>query len=167
MLLFRDHLKKIFFSSLLFWLHWFSLVASTGYSSSWCVSFALQGLLCGVQALDLQASVVAAHGLLSCGSAGPRMWVQKLWCMTTVVLHVGTHVLCISRKILKHCTTREVLFFFFFFAASQDLWDLSSLPWIEPGTPAVKALLTTGSPGNSQVRTTLIRHFTVVVQFNP
>ena len=58
-------------------------------------------------------------------------------------------------------------FFFFFFAASQDLWDLSSLPWIEPGTPAVKALLTTGSPGNSQVRTTLIRHFTVVVQFNP
>ena len=148
-------------------------MVSTGYSSSWCVSFALQGLLCGVQALGAQASVVAAHGILGCGSVGPRMWVQKLWYMTTVVLHVGsswtrnqTHVLCISRKILKHCTTKEVLFFFFF-AASQDLWDLSSLPRIEPGTPAVKALLTTGPPGNSQVQTTLIRHFTVVVQFNP
>ena len=148
------------------------VVASTGYSSLWCVGFSLRGLLCGAQAPGTQASVVTAPGL-SCGSAGPRMWVQKLWHMAIVALQqVGsswarnrTRVPCISRRILIHCATREVLFFFF--SASQDLWNLSSLPWSEPGTPAVKALLTTGPPGNPQVRTALIRHFTFVVQFNP
>ena len=115
-------------------------MVSTGYSSSWCVSFALQGLLCGVQALGAQASVVAAHGILGCGSVGPRMWVQKLWYMTTVVLHVGsswtrnqTHVLCISRKILKHCTTREVLFFFIFFFCCITGLVGSQFPTSVPG----------------------------------
>ena len=44
------------------------VVASEGYSSLWCAGFSLQWLLCGAWALGTQASVVAAHGLSSCGS---------------------------------------------------------------------------------------------------
>ena len=98
MLLFRDPFKKIFFSSLLFWLHW-GFAAVSGFLWSWraqatlhwCVGFSLRGLLCGAQALGAQASVVAAPGLVSCGSAGPRMRVQKLWRAAVVALqHVGS-----------------------------------------------------------------------------
>ena len=60
-----------------FWLCWvfiavcrLSLVAaSRGYSSLRCMGFSCSGFSCGgAQALGTRASVVAAHGLSSCGS---------------------------------------------------------------------------------------------------
>ena len=104
---------------------WLFCGASSSCSKRGLSFLAVPGLggfsCCRAQAPGTQASVVTAPGL-SCGSAGPRMWVQKLWHMAIVALqHVGsswarnrTRVPCISRRILIHCATREVLFFFFF-----------------------------------------------------
>ena len=64
------------------------------------------GLLfsCGARALGAWASVVVARGLSSCGALG-----------LVALRHVGsprtrarTRVPCIGRRILNHCTTREV-----------------------------------------------------------
>ena len=102
MLLFRDPFKKIFFSSLLFWLHW-GFAAVSGFLWSWraqatlhwCVGFSLRGLLCGAQALGAQASVAGLAGLFLLG--------------LVVLLHVGssqardqTYVSCIGRQTLYH-----------------------------------------------------------------
>ena len=84
----------------------FSLVVvSRGYFLLWCVGFSLQWLL-------LLRSTGSRHvGPSSCGTRA-----QQLWCTGLVASgHMGsyrtrdqTHVPCIGRRILNHCTTREV-----------------------------------------------------------
>ena len=78
------------------------VVESGGHSSSRCVGFSLsRPLLLRSKAPDAQA--------------------QQLWLMGLVApRHVGssqtrarTHVPCIGRQILNHCTTREALFAYF------------------------------------------------------
>ena len=59
---------------------------------------------CRAQALGTQASVVATHRLSSCGTwafVAPRH-------MESSGTRDRTHVPCIGRRILTHCTTREV-----------------------------------------------------------
>ena len=82
-----------------------------------------QGLLfivvCGL--LTAVASLVVEHRPQACGLqqlwlAGSRSQAQQLWCTGLVApRHVGssqtrarTHVPCIGRQILNHCTTRQV-----------------------------------------------------------
>ena len=108
-----------------FWLHCvfvavhgLSLVAASGgYSSLWYVGFSLWWLL-------LLLSTGSRHaGFSSCGMcvqqlrlAGSRAEAQQLWHTDFVApQHVGSsqiraraHVPCIGRRILNHCTTREV-----------------------------------------------------------
>ena len=117
------------------------VVASTGYSSLWCVGFSLRGLLCGAQAPGTQASVVTAPGL-SCGSAGPRMWVQKLWHMAIVALqHVGsswarnrTRVSCIGRRILYLGSPKLTRNFSSAFTLDYGLSTTKQLPKANPET---------------------------------
>ena len=96
------------------WLHWVfvaahglsPVVASGGYSSSWCMGFSLRQLLL------LRSTGCRCVGFISCGT-----WAQQLW-LTGLVAprHVGssrtrarTRVPCIGRRILNHCATREAL----------------------------------------------------------
>ena len=116
----------IFFNKFIyFWLCWafvaalgFSLVAASGgYSSLRCVGFSLWWLLL------LQSSGSRCTGFSSCGTQAQQLWfagsraqAQQLRHVDLVALqHVGssrtrtrTHVLCIGRRIVNHCTTREV-----------------------------------------------------------
>ena len=109
-----------------FWLHWVFaaahrlsvVVASGGYSLLWCAGFSLRWLL-------LLRSTDSRHARFrSCGAWAHQLWLvgsraqaQQLWHTGLVVLrHVGsswtraqTCVPCIGRRILNHCTTREVL----------------------------------------------------------
>ena len=96
-----------------FWLRWvfvaacgLSLVVARGdYSLLWCTGFSLQCLLL------LQSTGSSHVGFSSCST-----WAQELWCTGLVALqHVGsswtrarTCVPCTGRRILNHCTTREV-----------------------------------------------------------
>ena len=115
----------VFLFLIYFWLSWvfiaecgLPLVAvSRVYSSLCCAGFSLQWLL-------LLRSMGSRHaGFSSCGTwaqqlqlVGSRAQVQQLWHTGLVALrHVGssrtrvrTHVPCIGRRILNHCTTREV-----------------------------------------------------------
>ena len=89
-----------------------------GARASHCSGFSC----CGARALAAQASVVVARGLNSCGMqaqqlrhTGSRAQAQQLCCTGLVApWHVGssqtrarTHVPCIGRQILNHCTTRK------------------------------------------------------------
>ena len=77
---------------------------------------------CRAQALGARASVVVACGLQQLWLVGSRMQAQQLWHTGSVSLqHVGqsqnraqTHVPCIGRQILNHCTTREAPKFVFY-----------------------------------------------------
>ena len=105
-----------------FWLHWDfiathgpSLVAASGgYSSLQCAVFSLRCFsCCGARALGVQASVVVAHRLSSCGSRSLEHRLSS--CGARAPRHVGssqtraeTRVLCIGRWILNHCAAREV-----------------------------------------------------------
>ena len=112
------HRKYTFFFNkfilcIYFWLRWvfvaacgLSLVAvSHGYSSLRCTGFSLQWLL------SLRSTGSRCAGFSSCST-----WAQQLWRMGLVTpRHVGssrtrdrTCVPCIGRRILNHCTTREV-----------------------------------------------------------
>ena len=83
------------------------------------------GLLFVVERGPLTAATSAAmeHGLQVCGPqqlwlVGSRAQSQQLWHTGSAApQHVGpswtrarTHVPCIGRQILNHCTTREALF---------------------------------------------------------
>ena len=119
-------LKKInlFILFIYFWLHWvfiaacgLSLVAvSKVYSSLPCTGFSLWWLLL------LWSMGSRCVGFSSCGTQAQQLWLtgaraqaQQLWCMGLVApWHVGssktraqTHVPCIGRWTLNHCTTRE------------------------------------------------------------
>ena len=59
---------------------------------------------CGAQALGTWASVVAAHGLSSCDT-----WLRCSRHVESSCTRDRTHIPCIGRWILIHCTTREVL----------------------------------------------------------
>ena len=108
-----------------FWLHWvfiaargLSLVAgSGGYSSLRCTGFSLRWLL-------LLWSTGSRHaGFSSCSTQAQQLWLAgsraqaQLWCTGLVApRHVEssqtraqTRVPCIGRRILNHCTAREVL----------------------------------------------------------
>ena len=87
-------------------------------------------VVCGL--LTAVASLVAEHGLQACGLqqlwlAGSRAQAQQLWYTGLVApRHVGssrtrarTRVPCIGRRILNHCTTREVLISFFYMQLSS------------------------------------------------
>ena len=95
------------------------VVASGGYSSLWCTGFSLQWLLIAEHGLYVHrlqqlwhvGSVVVARGLSSCGSRAQQLWHTGF----VAPRHVGssrtrarTCVPCIGRRILNHCTTREV-----------------------------------------------------------
>ena len=96
----------------------FSLVVvNGGYSSLWCTGFSLRWLL------SLQSMGSRHTAFSSCGTwaqqswlAGSRAQAQQLWHTGLVApRHVGssgtraqTHVPCIGRRILNHCTTRQV-----------------------------------------------------------
>ena len=110
-----------------FWLRWVFVAArelslvvvSRGYSSLWCaVFFSLQWLLM------LRSTGSRRAGFSSCGSRAQQLWLvgsraqaQQLWHTGLVARrHVGssrtrdrTHVPCIGRRILNHCTTKEAL----------------------------------------------------------
>ena len=74
-----------------------SLVAESGsYSSSSCAGFSLQWLLL-TQSPGSRASVVAGHGLSSCSEACGIFLDQD-----------KTGVPCTVKRILNHCTTRQV-----------------------------------------------------------
>ena len=109
-------LKFILF--IYFWLCWvfvavrgpFLVAASRGYSSLWCAGFSLQWFL-------LCSTGSRRTGFSSCGTRA-----QQLQCTGLVALrHVGssqtraqTRVLCIGRRILNHCATKEAPPKFFF-----------------------------------------------------
>ena len=123
--LFFNKLKKLFIYAFIYlWLHWVFVaarrlslvVASWGYSSLWCVGFSLRWLLL------LQSVGSRCVGFSSCDTWAQQLWLagsraqaQQLWCMGFVApRHVGsswtrarTHVLCIGRRILNRCATRE------------------------------------------------------------
>ena len=107
-----------------FWLCWVFVavprlslvVANGGCSSLRCASFSLQWLLL------LWSTGSRCTGFSSCGTQAQQLWLmastaqaQQLWCTGLVApQHVGssrtragTHVPCIGRRILNHCTTRE------------------------------------------------------------
>ena len=78
-----------------------SLVAASGGSSLawvvlWCTDFSFLWLLVWSMGSGAQASVVVVHGL-SCSEPVRSSWTRD-----------QTHVSCIGRQILIHCTTREV-----------------------------------------------------------
>ena len=83
-----------------------------GARASHCGGFSC----CGARSLGAWASVVVAHGLQQLWLVGSRAQAQQLWRTGLVApRHVGssrtrarTHVPCIGRQILNHCTTREV-----------------------------------------------------------
>ena len=105
----REHpgtrMKKVLsFSDSLIWLHWVLVVARGIFMES-CKIFC-----CGARTL------VVAHGFQS-------TWAQQLWYPGLAApQHVGssqtrdqTHVSCIGRRILIHCTTREARYIFISF----------------------------------------------------
>ena len=116
--------NRIFFFLTYFWLRWvftaargLSLVAvREGYSLSWCAGSSLWWLLL------LWSTGSRCTGFSSCGTWAQQLWLtgsraqaQQLWHTGLVApRHVGsswtraqTHVPCIGRRILNHCTTRE------------------------------------------------------------
>ena len=95
------------------WLCWvfvavrgLSLVAVCGASSRlWCTGFSLQWLLL------LQSTGSRCAGFSSCGTRAQQLWLTGLvapWHVGSSQTRHRTHVPCIGRWILKHCTTREV-----------------------------------------------------------
>ena len=95
----------------------FLQLRQTNYSSLWCKGFSLRWLLL------LQSMRSTCTGFSSCGSWAQQLWLkgsraqaQQLWRMGLVVpQHVGssqigdrTHVPCIGKWVINHCTTREV-----------------------------------------------------------
>ena len=104
-----------------FWLCWvfvaargLSLVAENGdYSLLRCTAPHCGGFsCCGAQALGVRASVVVAHGLscfVACGIFPTR---------------ARTHVPCIGRQILNHCTTREALRMFLKLGKEMSQFEL-------------------------------------------
>ena len=77
---------------------------------------------CGARAPGVQASVVVAHGLSSCGlralecrfsSSGARAQpLRGMWDLSRT--RAQTRVPCIGRWTPNHCTTREALLIYFF-----------------------------------------------------
>ena len=108
-------IKKInlFILFIYFWLCWVFVAAWASH----CSGFSC----CGARALGTRVSVVAASELSSCGSRALEHRLSS--CSTRDVIapqHVGssqtrdrTHVPCIGRRILNHCTTREALLLHF------------------------------------------------------
>ena len=90
-----------------FWLHWvfiaargLSLVAaSRGYSALWCAGFLLRWLLLS------RSTGFRCVGFSSCGTWG----LVTLRHVESSRTRARTRVPCIGRRILNHCTTREVL----------------------------------------------------------
>ena len=109
--LFFNLLRFLFFFNVLiyFWLSW--------------VFIAAHGL--SLVAASRGYSPGAVGGLPLLQSLGSRAQVQWLWLTGLVALQRvgssqtgdGTHVPCIGRQILHHCTTREVLLSSFLFVA--------------------------------------------------
>ena len=73
------------------------------------------------------------RGLSCCGAQAPDVQAQQLWLTGPAApRHVGssqtrtrTHVPCISRQTLNHCTTREAPIFFF----KHLYWSIIALQW--------------------------------------
>ena len=84
----------------------FSLVAASGgYSSVWRTGFSLRWVLL------LRSTGSRYSGFSSCGAQAQQLWHKGL----VTPQHVGssrardqTHVPCVGKWILNHCTTREV-----------------------------------------------------------
>ena len=118
-------LKTSILSFFFFWLRWvftathgLSLaVENGGYSSLQCAGFSLRWLLL------LQNRGSRHAGFSICSTRAQQLWLtgsraqaQQLWCTGLVApRHVAssrtrarTRVPCIGRRILQHCTTREI-----------------------------------------------------------
>ena len=88
----------------------FSVAVVSGLRSSCSVQTSqFGGFSCKAQALGLRASVVAVHGLSSCGShavgAQTQQWLTSsvtLWLVGSSWTRGGTHVPCLGRQILYH-----------------------------------------------------------------
>ena len=103
---------------------WALVAASGGYSSLRCAGFSLRWFLIlehslqarGLQQLWHAGSVVVACGLQSAGSVIVAHGLSCSAHMGSSRTHVRdrTHVPCVVRLILNHCTTREVPSFLFF-----------------------------------------------------
>ena len=121
-----NFVKNLFILFIYSWLCWIfvavrgvSLVAASwGYSLLQCVGFSLWWLL------SLWSRGSRRAGFSSCSTQAQQLWLtgsraqaQQLWHTSLVApQHVGssrtrarTHVPCIGRWILNHCTTREAL----------------------------------------------------------
>ena len=131
--------SSFFKTFIYFWLHWVFIaacglslvVASRGYSSLQCTGFSLQWLLL------LRSMGSRRAGFSSCGTRAQQLWLmgsraqaQQLWHTGLVApQHVGssrtrarTRVPCIGKRILNHCTTREVpLHLIFMFMVSYQI----------------------------------------------
>ena len=120
----------VFYKFIYFWLRWvfvaahelYLVAASGGYSSLQCAGFSLWWLLL------LQSTGSRCVGFSSCGAWAQQLWLtgfraqaQQLWLTgLDAPWHVGpsrtrarTCVLCIGRRILKHCTTRKAPLLYF------------------------------------------------------
>ena len=152
----------LFFYFLNFWLHWVFVTvfrlplvaASRGYSSLWCAGFSLRWLLL------LWSTGSRCMGFSSCDTWAQQLWLmgsraqaQQLWHMGLVALrHVGsswtraqTHVPCLGRWILNHCTTGEALYFQIFketpYCSPQWLYQFIFPPKVQE-----TSLFSTSSP---------------------
>ena len=115
---------NLFILFIYFWLHWVFIAArglslasaSGGHSLLWCAGFSLRW------PLPLWSMGSRHAGFRSCGTwaqqlwpAGSRAQAQQLWRTGPATpWYVGssrtrarTHVPCIGRRALSHCTTRQ------------------------------------------------------------
>ena len=105
------------------WKHWILTIRPPG-NSQFC--FALKkkkiylGLCCHAWAFSSCGFSSSSGGFLLWSAGARCLWAQELGCMGLLApQHMGssrirdwTHVPCIGRQILIHCTTKEVLFYF-------------------------------------------------------
>ena len=95
-----------------FWLPWVFIVVcglslvevSGGYSSLWGVGFSLPWLLL------LRSTGSRCMCFSSCGARAQELWLTGLvapWHVGSSRTRAQTHVPCLDRWILNHCTTRE------------------------------------------------------------
>ena len=140
LLLFYFWLHQVFVAA-----HGLSLVAaSRGYSLLWYTGFSWQWLLlCGAQALGTQASVVAVHRVISCGTQALEHMAQLRHMGSVVVAHrlQGMQASVVIACELSSCGAWAQL--------PHGMWDPPG-PEIEPVSPALAGgFPSTAPPGKS------------------
>ena len=122
-------------------MHGLSLVAaSVSYSSLRCAGFSLRWLLLlwsrGPRRMGFSSCSTRACRLCSAGS------VVALWHVGSSRTRAWTHVPCTGRRILNHCTAREVHYlhkFFFFFLESTVKYLILFIYYPKQSTDSTQA----------------------------